>query len=47
MYTVSGCGRCLPGLYLLQEASAVTGHGQVCQEGEGKLLDGAVVWGDP
>lgn len=47
MYIFPDCVHCVPGLYLLQEASAVTGHGQVCQEGKGKLLDGTVVWGDP
>lgn len=32
---------------LLQKASAVAGHGEVCQEREGELLDCAVVGGDP
>lgn len=39
VYTVAG-------LYLLQEASAVTGHGEVSQKGESELLDRAVIWGD-
>ncbi len=38
---------CVPGLYLLQEASAIAGHGEVRQERERKLLDRAVIWGDP
>lgn len=38
---------CVPGLYLLQEASALAGHGEVSQEREGELLDRAVVWGNP
>lgn len=41
------CVQCMPGLYLLQEASAVAGHGEVRQEREGELLDRAVIWGDP
>lgn len=39
--------KCVPGLYLVQKASAVTGHGKVSQEREGELLDRAVIWGDP
>lgn len=32
--------------HLLQDASAVTWHGQVNQEREGQVLDRAVVWGE-
>lgn len=38
--------RCVRGSYLLQEASAVAGHGEVSQEREGELLDSAVIRGD-